>query len=170
MHVDTHEEFAIRLLTLAPRANFTGRRVARDYSLAIWLARQYGYTYPDIHRPWSNQSSLTGSGRGHVLEFWRDDDPLARRRGEWMRNPNGDPSFPPPIAWTVNGGPGIHPPGWFPSVRLLITPEIEAELRNLDQAVGRSLDLHWFNGVPGNPPPLGPSGPVPPPPPGTWSA
>ena len=68
MHVDTPEEFAIRLLRLAPTATFTGRHIARDYSLAIWLARRYGYAYPDIHRAWSNTTSRTGSGRGHVLE------------------------------------------------------------------------------------------------------
>jgi hypothetical protein len=167
MNVDTHEQFAARLLMCAPKATYTGRHIARDYSLAIWIARRYGYAYPDVHRGWSNQSSLAGSGRGHVLEFWRDDDPAARRCAEWMRNPAVDPAFPPPLAWTTNGGPGFHPPGWFPSVRLLITPEVEAELRGLDQAVAHTLDLHWFNGVPRDPAPLRRPGPLPPPPPDT---
>jgi hypothetical protein len=84
-----------------------------------------------------------------------------------MRNPNGDPSFPPPIAWHMSGGPGFHPPGWLPPVRLLITTELEGELRALDQAVEHSLDMHWWNGVPRNPAPLRPGTPLPPPPPDT---
>lgn len=171
MHVDTHEDFAIRLLSLPPKATYVGRRKARDYSLAIWLARRYGYAYPDIHRAWANRASLTEAGEGHVLEFWRDDTPEARRSCEWMRNPSSDPSFPQPIAWDTSGVPGVpggfHPPGWHPSVRLVITPEVESKLRDLDQAVAHSLDLHWFKGIERNPAPVRPPGPVPPPPPST---
>ncbi|MEY9936228.1 hypothetical protein [Streptacidiphilus sp. MAP5-3] len=168
MRTDSHEEFAARLLACAPKATYTGRHLVRDYSLAIWIARRYGYRYPDIHRGWGNSSSLTGAGHGRVLEFWRDDDPAAQRSAAWMRNPAAAPTFPPPIAWTTTGGfGGFHPPGWHPAVHLLITPEVEMELRDLDRTMAYTLDMHTWNGIPRHPEPVRPPAPLPPPPPDT---
>lgn len=162
---DTHEEFAARLLTLAPEVTYTGAHHARDYSMAIWIGRLYGYNYPERHRQWLQD----GGYGGYVVTFTRNDAPDARRRAEWMRNPNADPTLTPPITWTLNGGLGFHPPGWLPAVRMVITREMEMELRQFDRYVTHTLDFGWFDGLPRKPPPLPPGviAPPPPPPPDT---
>ncbi|MEY9843778.1 hypothetical protein ABH940_000842 [Streptacidiphilus sp. BW17] len=158
---DSHEDFAARLLTLAPEVVYTGGHHARDYSIAIWIGRLYGYSYPDIHQAWGNSQGLIG----YKVTFTRNDDPEARRIAAWMRNPSGDPTLKPPITWRMDRGfSGFHPPGWHPAVRMVITREIEMELRQFDQYVTHTLDLGWFDGLPRKPQPL-PPGPIPPPPP-----
>ncbi|WP_370061513.1 hypothetical protein [Streptacidiphilus sp. MAP5-3] len=71
----------------------------------------------------------------------RDDEPGARRRAEWMRNPAGDPAYPPPVAWHLNGGQGFCPPDWHPDARLIITQEVAAGLHYSDDQFIRTLGL-----------------------------
>ncbi|MEY9936231.1 hypothetical protein [Streptacidiphilus sp. MAP5-3] len=86
----------------------------------------YGYTYDE-----GLSIFAFNKGVGSLLElgFVREDEPAARRRAEWMRNPAADPTYPPPIAWHLNGGVGFCPPGWHPAARVVITVEVERSLR-----------------------------------------
>lgn len=105
---------------------------------------------------------------GHELLFTRNDEPGARRRAEWMRNPAADPAYPPPVSWHLNGGFGFCPPGWHPAARLVITPEVEASLRYEDEQFARKLNLPWTTRLHRmGQQPLPPSPPPPPPPPST---
>lgn len=129
------ERFAAEMLALPPRAAISVKPLPRPCSVAVWVGRMYGYTY--------NQGLDVVWNRGHayrvVLGFTRSDEPGSRRRAEWMRNPAGDPAYPPPVAWHLNGGIGFHPPGWHPAARLVITPEIDGTLRYNDAQFGRQL-------------------------------
>jgi hypothetical protein len=122
----------------------------------------YGYTFNEA-------LSSFWDGRGHALAvtlgFTRNDEPGARRRAEWMRNPAGDPENPPPVVWHLNGGPGFHPPGWHPSVRIVITPEIEASLRYNDAQFARRLRGDSIFAADEIPPAFAKLPPLPPPPP-----
>lgn len=164
MRETTQHEFALQMLSLAPNARFSAMIISapRPFSLAIWLGRLYGYIYSEAEDP------IIGGGRvptteGYELIFTRNDEPGARRRAEWMRNPAADPTFRPPVAWHLNGGLGFCPPGWHPATRLVITAEVEASLRYDDEQFIRKLNLPWTSKI--NRGSLAPLPPLPPPPP-----
>ncbi|MEY9843776.1 hypothetical protein ABH940_000840 [Streptacidiphilus sp. BW17] len=142
MHETTHHEFALQMLSMQPSIPFAAliSSAPRPFSHAVWLGRLYGYNYSGAHTP------VIGGGRvqteeGHELIFTRDDEPGARRRAEWMRNPAGDPAYPPPCAWHLNGGLGFCPPGWHPDTRLIVTQEVAVGLRYSDDQFIRTLGL-----------------------------
>ncbi|SEK23766.1 hypothetical protein [Streptacidiphilus jiangxiensis] len=136
MHVAAAEGFATRMLSLAPTVTVVVDAAPRPCSTAVWLGRLYGYTYSGMERYLPNTFA---SSVAVTLTFVRNDEPGARRRAEWMRNPAADPTYSPPVAWHVNGGPGYRLPGWHPDVRVVITPEVEASLRYNDAEFARQL-------------------------------
>ncbi|MEY9843775.1 hypothetical protein ABH940_000839 [Streptacidiphilus sp. BW17] len=135
--------FAQEMLSLAPYANcaVNGSASARSLAFAAWIGSLYGYTF--------YRADYVTGGRYDVptrdLIFSRNDDPGARRRAEWMRNPAGDPAYPPPVRWHLNGGFGFNPPGWHPAVRLIETPEVDSFLRSESKLFVKRLHLSWLN-------------------------
>ncbi|MBF9071650.1 hypothetical protein [Streptacidiphilus fuscans] len=169
MRETTLNEFAVQMLSLAPNARFSARisSAPRPFSLAVWLGRLYGYIYSEAEQPVITTGRYENYLVGYELIFTRNDEPGARRRAEWMRNPAGDPIYRPPVVWHLDGGMGFCPPGWHPATRLIITPEVEASLRYDDEQFIRTLNLPWTSKVGrGHLAPLPPL-PPPPPPPGT---
>jgi hypothetical protein len=94
-----------------------------DGPLLVWVAYLYGYQY----------TGLTRRRHFSTFHFQRDDRPEPRRRGAWMRAPHLDPSFPPPVSWSMNATWGLTPPGWYPGVR--ISPPPEQEMKDLRDLV-----------------------------------
>jgi hypothetical protein len=119
------QELAGEMLGLPPSFTQWWDSGADEYALAVWIGRLYGYEVI-IRR--EDPDGPGGRYLRLVAVFTRVDDPAARRRAEWMRNPAADPTYPPPVSWHLNGGPGFHPPGWHLAARLVVTPEVERSL------------------------------------------
>lgn len=161
------QEIAGEMLGLPPSFIRSWDSGADVYALVVWIGRLYGY---DVMIRREDPDHLDGKYLSLVAVFTRVDEPGARRRAEWMRNPANDPTYPPPVSWHLNGGPGFHPPGWDLTARLVVTPEVERSLNYIrNQYVQRGRDKY---GAPGflarlrQAPDL-PPGPLPPPPPDT---
>ncbi|WP_042376744.1 hypothetical protein [Streptacidiphilus melanogenes] len=118
-------ELAGEMLGLTPSFARWWDDNADTYALTVWISRLYGY---DVVIRRQNPDDPGGRYLTLVAVFTRVDEPGARRRAEWMRNPAADPTFPPPVAWHLNGGPGFHPPGWHLAARLVVTPDVERSL------------------------------------------
>ncbi|MEY9843773.1 hypothetical protein ABH940_000837 [Streptacidiphilus sp. BW17] len=157
------EELAAEMLRLMPSFIRPWRGNRHDYALTVWICRLYGY---DVR---VRQDDPNNGKIWLDADFTRIDEPSARRRAEWMRNPAGDPSYPPPVAWHVNGGFGFHPPGWHPAARLVITPEVERSLVYNEEAYRQQLhnQVGGWSRPTRRPDPDLPPAPPPPPPPST---
>jgi hypothetical protein len=158
------EKLAAAMLTLVPTIEMrTWLGSPRDYAMAVWVGRLYGYDL-DVDFSRVVKADLSPTAR-----FSRVDEPSARRHAEWMRNPAADPTYPPPVAWHLNGGPGFHPPGWHPATRLVITTDVARSLQyNEDQFERRRRAAYGFGDRPSRRRDMDlPPGPPPPPPPDT---
>ena len=141
------EQFAGTLLGGPPEAVLVGRGLVQEQwppALSVWIAYLYGYSYAGVGQVVDPHSPF-------VLTFRRDDDPEARRRAAWMRDPSADPALPPPVGWRLGGGDGFCPPGWHPDVRLIVPPDqqiaLAAEARRLAHDAGMSLVRTRFDPV-----------------------
>lgn len=137
------EPFA-RVLLEEPRGALVSDRAFRPPPvLAIWIGYLYGYAY-------SHVDVLNDPKDAIILHFVRDDEPEARRRAAWMRDPASDPALEPPVRW-VFGGDGFNPPGWRPDVRLVVPPgqlmAQESMVRQLEREAGARP--HGPDGDPG---------------------
>ena len=86
------ERFAVGLLASHPEAVLVGRGLVQEQrppTLSIWIAYLYGYSYAGAVQVADPESPF-------VLSFRRDDDPEARRRAAWMRDPSADRALVPP--------------------------------------------------------------------------
>ncbi|MEY9936226.1 hypothetical protein [Streptacidiphilus sp. MAP5-3] len=160
------EELATELLRLTPSFTRPWRGNRHDYALAVWICRLYGC---DIRVRQDDWSQRYGSDIWLDVDYTRIDEPGARRRAEWMRNPAGDPTYPPPVTWQLNGGFGFNPPGWHPAARLVITPDVERSLIYNEEVYRQQLHERfggWSRST-RRPDPNLPPAPPPPPPPDT---
>lgn len=158
------EEVAVEMLRLEPSFTRPWTEAPYSYAVAVWIGRLYGYDvtvrrrYPDVEERYLMLNAV----------YTRVDEPAARRRAEWMRNPAADPTYPPPVSWHLDGGFGFHPPGWHPAARLVITPDVERSLRYNEEQFIRQFHERYGSYLLGprapRREPLPPSPPPPPPP------
>lgn len=88
----------------------------------LWMSYLYGYRY----------EGLSPLKNGALFHFVRDDSASARRRAAWMRAPHLDPTFPPPVSWSMGAPWGWTPPGWHPGAKVALpTREERADLLSL---------------------------------------
>ncbi|MHA6762968.1 hypothetical protein [Streptacidiphilus sp. PAMC 29251] len=150
------EGFATRLLLDQDTVVFAGEPYQPPPVLAVWIAYLYGYSFTHV-------DPVTGPHRTVVMHFVRDDDPEARRRSGWMRNPAADPAFPSPVSWVI-GGDGFNPPGWRPDVRVVVPPEQQASLASMQQELEREAGKQSYGNYappPRSGRPVHPPGPPP---------
>ena len=150
------EDFAAQLLLDRDTAVFGSPPFQRPPVLAIWIAYLYGYSYSHVDPVLKPKVPM-------IMHFIRDDEPEARRRAAWMRDPAADPAFPPPVRWVL-GGDGFNPPGWRPDVRLVVPPEQSASMAAMEQTVEREAGRRTYGGYsvpPGTGRPVHPPEPPP---------
>ena len=137
------EGFAAQLLLDRDTVEFAGPPYQPPPVLAVWIAALYGYSF-------SRVDPVRQPHLPVLMHFVRDDDPEARRRARWMRDPAGDPAFDSGVAWVV-GGDGFNPPGWRPDVRLVVPEDTLLAVPSMQRELERQAMIrpHGRDGDPG---------------------